>query len=83
MVYNLNSTCRAVEIENGFNLYRGIYDRPGHPCDDWSVVFASKSDAQAIDTAFKLEPKEKKCIYVNRLILREDGEPSSIIIWGN
>jgi len=83
LVYNLHSSHKAVEIEDGFNLYQAIYDRPGCPNDGWWFIYASKSDESAIETAFKKEPSRLRCIYVDRLILREDDEPSSIIIWGD
>lgn len=80
LVYNLESEHQAVEIENEFNLYRAIYHRLGY---DWNFVYASKSDKSAIKTAFEQRPEDMRCIYVDRLILREDDEPTSIIIWGN
>ena len=83
LVKNLHSTQRVVEIEDGFNLYRAIYYVPGRPGLGGNIVFASKSDERAIEVGQSLAKNGLVCEYVNRLILREDGEPSSIIIWGD
>jgi len=82
LVYNLDSEQRIVEIEDGFNLY-SVHYYQGIPGYNWDFVYASKSDKQAIETALSLVKDWNLCAYVNRLILREDGEPSSIIIWGD
>lgn len=81
---NLHSKNKVVEIENGFNLYRALYRYYTRTNFDWwSFVYASKSDNSAIAAALENRPERFQLVYVNRLILREDGEPSSIIIWGN
>lgn len=82
LTYNLDSTCPIVEIQDGFNLYRALYENSATH-DQWGFVYGSESDTQAIETAFNHEPKNMRCIFVNRLILRKDGEPSSTIIWGD
>lgn len=79
---NFDSACPRVGIEKGFELYRALYENTANH-ESWNFVFGSRSDEQAIETAFKNEPENKTCIFVNRLVLREDGEPSSTIICGS